>query len=73
MDPKKVRAITEMKPRENLQDMQSLLVLVNKDWDWDVMADGHVVIGLSLFIVLVASRFHLLSFDISYSVVKPSP
>ena len=74
MDPEKVQAITEMKPPENLQDLQSLLVLVNKDWDWDwdVMADGHVVIGLSLFIVLVASRFHLPSFDISYSVVKPS-
>lgn len=36
------------------------------------MADGHVVIGLSLFIALVASRLHLSNSDIGYSVVKPS-
>ena len=36
------------------------------------MADGHVVIGLSLFIALVASRFHFPNSDIGYSVVKPS-
>ena len=29
MDPKKVQAITEMKPPENLQDLQSFLGLVN--------------------------------------------
>jgi len=29
MDPKKVKAITEMKPPENLQDLQSFLELVN--------------------------------------------
>ena len=29
MDPKKMRAITEMKPPENLQDLQSFLGLVN--------------------------------------------
>ena len=29
MDPKKVQAISEMKPPENLQDLQSFLGLVN--------------------------------------------
>ena len=29
MDPKKVQGITEMKPPENLQDLQSFLRLVN--------------------------------------------
>ena len=29
MEPKKIQAITEMKPPENLQDLQSFLELVN--------------------------------------------
>ena len=41
-------------------------------WDWDVMADRHVVIGLSLYIALVTSRFHLPNSDSGYSIVKPS-
>lgn len=41
-------------------------------WDWDLMAARRVVIRLSLFIVLVALKTHLRSFNIGCSEVQPS-